>query len=184
MRKIGIILLLLSGFSCNPYQPYYFTHYHITAEYDPASGHLSANVRMVFVPVKEYRDSITLALNEHLEIRSLAAQELRYYEFYSGRLVLYIEEVVMPGDQLHISLAYEGRIAGEGGREAGMIPENGWYPANRDINKMTYRVEMVLPDHVGLELPAIGNGSRWEFDSVKPQDFISVSALVNKGKNP
>lgn len=181
MRKIGIILLLLSGFSCNPYQPYYFTHYHITADYDPATGYLSANVRMVLVPELEYRDSITLALNKYIEIRSLAAQELKYYEFDSGRLVLYIEEAVMPGDQLHISLAYEGPIGGGPGRDAWLNPEDGWYPVNQDIHKMTYRVEMALPDNFSLERPATGNGPSWDFGSVKPQDSIPLPALLKNG---
>ena len=84
MKKLLVIFLLLSGFSCNPYNPYFFTHYHITASYDPSTTSLSANVQMVFVAGQEYHDSITFQLNESVEILSLTAQELKYYEFNKG----------------------------------------------------------------------------------------------------
>ena len=180
MRKIGFILLVLSGFSCNPYQPYYFTHYHISADYDPGTGHLSANVRMVLVPTREYHDSIILDLNGHMEILSLTAQELKYYEFDRGRLVLYIQEAVMPGDQLHISLAYEGQIGGYPGWEAGPPQDYSWYPVNPDIGKITYRVELDLPDNYVLEEPATLDGPGWNWGSVEPRDSICFPPLVYK----
>jgi len=57
---------------------------------------------MVFVAGQEYNDSITFQLNESVEILSLTAQELKYYEFDRGLLVLFIEEAVMKGDPDHL----------------------------------------------------------------------------------
>lgn len=174
MKKLLVIFLLLSGFSCNPYRPYYFTHYHITASYDPASTSLSANVQMVFVPVQEYHDSITFQLNEFVEILSLTAQELKYYEFDSGRLVLYIQEAVMPGDQIHISLTYKGMI-GDGPDKGTMLtPDKLWYPVNPGITKMTYSIELDLPEHYSLEEPGIRKGQSWHWGTEKPLGSIVV----------
>ena len=174
MKKLLVIFLLLSGFSCNPYRPYYFTHYHITASYDPASTSLSANVQMVFVPGQEYHDSITFQLNELVEILSLTAQELKYYEFESGRLVLYIEEAVMPGDQIHISLTYKGMI-GDGPDKGTMLtPDKLWYPVNPGITKLTYSIQLDLPEHYSLEEPGIRKGQSWHWGTEKPLGSIVV----------
>ena len=159
MKNLLFIFLILSGFSCNPYDTYYYTHYHIIASYDPASSGLLANVQIVFVPQQEYRDSIILQLNEHLSIHSLTAQELRYYEFNAGRLVLYIEEPVMPGDQLHISMNYSG-IIGDG-----LIPALAWYPLIPDIEKLTYSVELELPEPYSLDNSWDNKGQRWKLQS-------------------
>jgi hypothetical protein len=174
MKKLLVIFLLLSGFSCNPYRPYYFTHYHITASYDPASTSLSANVQMVFVPEQEYHDSITFQLNEFVEILSLTAQELKYYELDSGRLVLYIQEAVMPGDQIHISLTYKGMI-GDGPDKGTMLtPDKLWYPVNPGITKLTYSIELDLPEHYSLEEPGIRKGQSWHWGTEKPLGSIVV----------
>ncbi len=174
MKKILIISLLLSGSSCNPYRPYYFTHYHISASYDPETHHLSANVQMVFVPSQAYHDSITFQLNESMEIQSMAAQELRYYEFDSGRLVLYIKGSVKPGDQLHVSLAYQGLIEEGNGLGRGLTPGNLWYPVNPATDKLTYSVEMCLPEHYRLDKPWIRKGHCWHSRMQRPLGEITV----------
>jgi len=174
MKRLLIIYLFLSGFSCNPYHPYYFTHYHITASYNPATTRLSANVQMVFVPGQAYHDSITFQLNDAVEIQSLAAQELKYYTFDSGRLVLYIEEAVMPGDQLHISLTYKGMIGDGPGQGPGLTPDNLWYPVNPGTDKLTYSIELYLPEHYRLEKPGIRKGQRWHWGTKKPLGSIAV----------
>jgi hypothetical protein len=178
MEKLLTILFILTGFSCNPYRQYYFTHYHITARFHPASNSLSANVQMVFVPAEAFHDSITFRLHEEMEIESLAAQELKYYEFKGGRLVLYIEEAVLPGDQLHISLTYRGPI-GEA-TKAG----NPWYPSQESIDKMTYAVEMDLPEEYEPGAPAEQKGQRWYWSTDKPLDFIVMPAVRESEKGP
>ncbi len=172
MKKCLIIFLLLSGFSCNPYRQYYFTHYHITAGYDPASTRLSANVQMVFVPGQEYHDSMVFQLNEFFEIQSLTAQELKYYEFDTGRLVLYIEGTVMPGDQLHISMTYRGMIGDGSDNGAMLTPDMLWYPFTPGIDKMTYSVELDLPEQYSLAEPGFRKGQSWHWGTIKPRPSI------------
>ena len=172
MKKLLVIFLLLSGFSCNPYRPYFFTHYHITARYNPSTTSLSANVQMVFVAGQEYHDSITFQLNESVEILSLTAQELKYYEFDKGLLVLYIEEAVMKGDQIHISLTYQGFIGDGSDRGDLLTPDKLWYPVNRGIDKLTYSIELDLPEHLSLEEPWIRKGQSWHWSIKKPMAAI------------
>ena len=172
MKKCLIIFLLLSAFSCNPYRPYDFTHYHITASYDPESTRLSANVQMVFVPGQEYHDSIIFQLNEYVEIQSLTAQELKYYEFDNGRLVLYIEDAIMPGDQIHISLTYKGMIGDSPDEGTMLTPDKLWYPVNSGIDKQTYSIELDLPEHYSLEEPWIRKGQSWHWGTKKPQGTL------------
>lgn len=174
MKKLMVISLLLSAFSCNPYQPYIFTHYHITASYNPATTSLSANLQMVLVAQQEYHDSITFLLNGSLEIISLTAQELKYYEFDKGRLVLYIEEVVMPGDQIHISLAYEGMIEDGADRATWLTPDKLWYPMNLGIDKMTYSIALDLPNHHNLEEPWVRKGQSWHWETKRPSATIAL----------
>lgn len=172
MKKLLAIFLLLSAFYCNPYNPYYFTHYHITAKYDPATTSLSANVQMVFVPGQEYHDSITFELNESLEILSLTAQELKYYEFDKGQLVLYIEDAIMADDQIHISLTYKGMIGDGPGKGTLLTPDMLWYPVNRGIDKLTYSLALDLPEHYRLEEPWIRRGQSWHWGIKKPHAAI------------
>ena len=176
MKKLIPLLLILSGFSCNPYRQYYFTHYHITASFQPAGNSLSANVQMVFVPGQAFHDSIIFRLDEQMEIESLAAQELKYYEFNDGRLVLYIEEPVMPGDQLHISMTYRGQF--------GDAPIQGsdWYPDQESIDKLTYAVEMDLPESYEPGAPAERKGHRWFWGTEKPLDLIVMPVVRESGK--
>jgi hypothetical protein len=177
MRKLLAILGIVSGFSCNPYQSYYFTHYHMSAGYDPGSTLLSASVQMVFVPGQTHRDSIVFRMNGSMDIQALTAQELKHYTFDKGRLVLYIKEEVGARDQLHISLAYEGRT--------GMMPEGGtllptdwnWYPVHPDIRKMTYDIELGLPETYGLEKPWIRRGESWHWESDEPLPAIVAPRL-------
>ena len=177
MRKILIIFLMLTDFSCNPYQPYYFTHYHITARYDPGTTSLSSNVQMVLVAEKAYHDSIIFLLHGSFEILSLTAQELKYYEFENGRLALYIEEAVMPGDQLHISMSYKGKIGH--GQDAGLASDKYWYPVNRNIEKLTYSIELGLPEKYRLEAPGTRKGQIWQWGTTEPQGSISVPIAVD-----
>jgi hypothetical protein len=177
MRKLLTIVLILSGSYCDPYHPYYFTHYHITASYDPASNSLSANVQMVFVPEKAYHDSITFRLNESVEIQSLAAQELKYYEFKGGRLVLFIEEAVRPGDQLHISMTYKGLIGDFSERGQVLSPESLWYPVDPGIDKLTYSIGLDLPEHYNMEKPGIRKGKSWHWGMEKPVVSIAVPRI-------
>lgn len=174
MKKLLIIFLLISGFSCNPYRPYFFTHYHVTARYDPSTTSLLANVQMVFVADQEYHDSITFQLNGSVEILSLTAQELKYYEFDKGLLVLYIEEAVMKGDQIHISLTYQGFIGDGSGRGNFLTPDRLWYPVNRGIDKLTYSIDLDLPEHFSLEEPWTRKGQSWHWSIKKPMAAIDL----------
>jgi len=174
MKKLLLIFLLISGFSCNPYHPYFFTHYHITASYNPSTTSLSANVQMVFVAGQEYNDSITFQLNESVEILSLTAQELKYYEFDRGLLVLFIEEAVMKGDQIHISLTYQGFIGDGPDRGNLLTPDQLWYPVNRGIDKLTYSIELDLPEHFSLEEPWVRKGQSWHWSIKKPMAVIDL----------
>jgi hypothetical protein len=173
MKKLLAIILFLSAFSCNPYQPYLFTHYHITASYNPATSSLSANVQMVLVAEQEYRDSIIFQLNESVEIISLTAQELKYYEFDYGRLVLYIEDAVMAGDQIHISMTYKGMIGNGPEKGVFLTPEKRWYPVNQGIDKLTYSIMLELPGQYSLEEPWIKKGQSWHWETKKPLASIS-----------
>jgi hypothetical protein len=208
MKNLLIANLVLFGCSCNPYQPYYFTHYHIIASYDPASTSLSASVQMVFIPDQEYHDSITFQLNDKVDIHSLTAQELKYYEFDTGRLVLYIEDPVMPGEQLHISLNYSGVIGYEHtlypdldpgltldqeqvpdqqpvldqqpapDQQPVLDPALRWYPVNPDIDKLTYSVKIKLPDPYRLEDPGIRKRGIWHLITEKPLGSIFVPLAI------
>ena len=173
MKKLLHIILFLSAFSCNPYQPYLFTHYHITASYDPATSGLSANVQMVLVAGQEYHDSIIFQLNESVEILSLTGQELKYYEFDKGRLVLYIEDAIMVGDQIHISMTYKGMIGDGPERGVFLTPEKLWYPVNQGIDKLTYSIVLDLPEQYRLEEPWIRKGQSWHWDIKRPSAAIA-----------
>ena len=185
MKKGLTILLILGGFSCNPNHLYHFTHYHITAGYDPASTILSANVRMVFVSGQAYHDSIVFRLNEHMEIQSLSAQELKYYELEGGRLVLYIKEAVRPGDQLHVSMTYRGMLGAVPGvanrkgpgTDQLLSPEDIWYPVSKGTGKLTYAVDMNLPEEYELGAPAIRKGRHWHWETEEPTSTIAMPGL-------
>ena len=178
MKKLLAIILFLSAFSCNPYQPYLFTHYHITASYNPATSSLSANVQMVLVAEQEYRDSIIFQLNESVEILSLTGQELKYYEFDKGRLVLYIEDAVMAGDQIHISMTYKGMIGNGPDRGTLPTPDNLWYPINQGIDKLTYSIMLELPGQYILEEPWIRKGQNWHWETKKPLAAIALPKVT------
>lgn len=185
MKKLLTILLILSGFTCHPYRAYYFTHYHIKANYDPEKQSLTANVQMVFVPGQAFRDSIAFRLNESMAIRSLSAQELKYYAFENGRLVLYIDEVVMPGDQLHVSMTYEGRVGAASGDESrsapvagqGLLAESLWYPVSPGTDRLTYTIAMKLPVAYELGSPAVRKGQHWYWGTELATGSIAMPQL-------
>jgi hypothetical protein len=129
---------------------------------------------MVFVPGQEYHDSITFQLNESLEILSLTAQELKYYEFDKGLLVLYIEDAVMTGDQIHISLAYKGMIGDGPDRGNLPTPDKLWYPVNSGIDKLTYSIVLDLPEQYSLEEPWTRKGQSWHWGIKKPIAAIAL----------
>ena len=163
---MGITFLILLGLvSCNPYQPYNFTHYHMIAEVDPEADKLDANLQMVFVAHSDYYDSIVFWLNEGFEISNLTAQGLKHYEFKEGgRLVLYNQNPVIKGDQLHISLSYSGKPGLNFDPEKLSMSLDSslyWYPWNGDIQTMTYNFSLELPD--GYEI-AQGFGHFLAFD--------------------
>ncbi len=145
--------------SCNPYDPYPFTHYNIKAIIEPEQAKISANVQMIFVPRQEYRDSICFSLNPGLEITSLTAQELKYYEFHTrdtGNLVLYIQDPVGPNEQLHISLSYEGTLSGEA--IISMDSSLFWYPVNSNSSPSTFQAKFALSGKWQISDPATGAG--------------------------
>lgn len=164
-------------FSCNPYEQYAFTHYHIQAELDPGTGHISANIQMVFVARREYHDSICFQLNPDLRIQSLAAQELEFYRFNqgdSGRLVLYIEEAVRPYDKLHISLSYSGRLSEQAvtSLDSTLL----WYPVNQDSSPCTYLAKLALPGGWQVTHPEAQTGKhgKWQLQSEMPCSSIEI----------
>jgi len=186
MKGILLILMVLSGISCKPERLYELTHYHIIAAYDPATTLLSANVQIVFVPGRKYQDSIVFKLNENVEILALTAQELKYYEFNKGRLILYIEEAVLPGDQLHISMNYKGLIGNDpyGVRDLGPVrilgPDQVWYPVSTDIEKLTYSIEMEIPDPYRSMGSVDSNRRTWQISTEKPMGSITIPLGIEK----
>jgi hypothetical protein len=190
---MGVVMSLgLFVFSCNPYERYLLTHYNIQAEYNPETASLAANVQMVLVAGREYRDSICFRLNPGVEIRSLAAQELEHYEFNkadSGRLVIFIEEPVATGDQLHISLSYSGKLGSidrKKNAHGDPVPiEPGitimdsalyWIPVNDDTVPFTLRAKFALPGNWYISRPAANAGrhGKWLIETVKPQHSLSI----------
>ena len=154
MRKLlifGIFLLVC----CNPYQPYLLTHYHMIADIDPVSGIFDMNLQMVYVPRIQQKDSIEFHLDEAFSITSIGAQELVRYESYSGdRLVLYIQNPVIEGDQIHISMSYSGKPGAKfsPGEDLYIIDSIlNWFPVNDDIPLMTCRLRIGLPEGYHLE---------------------------------
>lgn len=177
MKKAFSFLLGLALFSCNPYEQYFFTHYYIQAELDPASALLSANVQMVYVARQDYTDSICFRLNPGVEVHSLASQELVHYrfgEYDRGMLVIYIEEPVAKNDRLHISLSYSGKISPQEVRQ--LDSTLFWLPANEDTGLYTYQVKIALPKPWKVMRPAASSGQhgKWQLESRKPRESLIV----------
>ena len=182
MRKL-IFLTACFLACCNPYQPYYFTHYHIIANIDPESGLFDVNLQMVYLPPSNQNDSIVFLLDEEFAISSLSAQELVRYEFYEGgRLVLYIQEPVAAGDQLNISMSYAGITGyklspGEDYLSIGssMI----WFPVNDKIKTMTYRLDVNLPEGYRVDGSNFNGRSMntYRQESRKPVSSIPVRII-------
>jgi hypothetical protein len=186
VKKLPAILLGTVLFSCNPYEPYFFTHYHIQAELDPGSGRISANVQMVFVARNEYSDSICFRLNPGLNLQTLAAQDLEHYIYRqsdSGWLVIFLEDPIGPNDQLHISLSYSGQLSEstlkvreEDPRDFIQMDSNLlWYPASEDTRPFTYQVKFDLPGSWQMLQPNAEEVHRgkWLIRSGEPQKSMN-----------
>ena len=187
MRQLWIMSLILTGLvSCNPYQSYYCTHYHMIAELDPETGSLTANLQMVFVASKTYSDSIVFRLNKGLEVGSLSSQGLKYYESEGdGRLVLHIQDSVVPGDQLHISMSYSGHpgFSSDHPESVYMLDSSlYWYPWNEDIQVMTYDCLIDIPDSYLIQstLPVSQSKGVWLLQNRGPVSHVILHIRKNK----
>lgn len=180
MKKYPFLtaLIFLFCFSCNPYEKYSSSYYYVQAEIDPAEERLSVNVQMVLVAGRDYRDSIRFDLNPGFEILTLTAQELEQYIFNknnSGKLVLYIEELVAAGDELHISMSYSGKLPAGG---SGILSqETTWLPENPDTRKNRFEAKIALPGGWVLKSPEsiIGKHGKWQ---IRSEEIGSVPDLV------
>jgi hypothetical protein len=170
----GIIFLLTVPESCSPYEPYPYTHYYIQATIEPEIARIAANVQLVFIPRKDYYDSILFYLNPGVEIQSLAAQELQYYEFEGDELRLYIEEPVMRNEQLHISLSYSGVITDRvlEHMDSSLL----WYPLNEDIYPSTFHAKFNLAGEWQISEPETGTGKHGKrlYQSLQPRGFLDI----------
>ena len=179
-RKLRVLiacLVFLILASCNPYEPYPITHYNISASIEPDQARISANVQMVLVTRQEYRDSICFSLNPGVKIHALTAQVLRYYEFYDRdtcNLVLYIEDPVGPGEQLSISLSYEGQLSDE--LLISMDSSLYWYPVNNGSHPATFQAEFSLPGNWQISEPLIVPGKHGKrlYQSRLPRNSLSI----------
>lgn len=177
LSKLSCFLLGMVLFSCNPYEQYSFTHYYIQVEVEPESSLLSANVQMVFVARQEYHDSICFSLNPGVEIQALTAQNLRYYKFYgpdTGRLVLYIDDPVLPDVQLHISMSYSGRLSKQ---EVWQLDSSLlWYPVNEDTQPCTYHAKFALPGYLQISHPEANTDKHGKLlvQNLEPGNFIEI----------
>jgi hypothetical protein len=187
VKRLHAILLGTVLFSCNPYEPYFFTHYHIQAELDPGTGLISANVQMVFVARQDYSDSICFRLNPALNIHTLAAQNLEHYIYRqsdSGWLVIFLEDPIGPRDQLHISLSYSGQLLGstrkvrEEDQKDFMQLDSTlyWYPANQDTWPFTFQAKFALPGSWQIIRPdaSTGRHGKWLIHSGEPQKSMNI----------
>ena len=186
MRQLWIVSLILTGLvTCNPYQTYYYTHYHMIAEMDPETGILNANLQMVFFAKKTYADSIVFRLNKGLEVISLSSQGLRYYELDGdGGLVLYIQDTVVPGAQQHISMSYFGNpgfTADPPGSGYLLDSSLYWYPWNEDVQIMTYDYLFEIPGGYQIQSTVPVNQSRegWQLQNPKPGSHAVVHIRKN-----
>jgi len=177
LRILTSILGVLVLSSCNPYEPYPFTHYNIKAAIDPEEASISANVQMVFIPRQEHSDSICFYLNPGVEILSLTAQELKHYKFFhadTGKLVLYIQETVRPFEQLHISLSYAGKLANRS--LVSMDSSIFWYPVNIDTPPSTFQAKFALPGKWQISNLTTGTGKHGKrlYQSTLPQSALNL----------
>ena len=149
----SLLLIILAG--CNPYQPYSDSHLNILAEFDPVSGQMDVNLQMVYLSKTDHADSIVFNLNRDFSILSLSAQELVRYELSEdGQLVLYIQEAVPSGDRLHISMSYTGNpgcFITPGTNRFDIDSMICWLPFRDDIQPLTYRMGIQLPQGFRVE---------------------------------
>ena len=185
MRPLIPLLLAASLYACSPHKEYSFTHYYVAAGFDPGSGRLSSSVQMVFRAKRYYADSLGFLLDPGLEVNTLAAQDLdRYLYTHSdtGRLVLYLEDPLAPGDQLHISLHYSGTLNG-GGLDSSLL----WIPFNREAGPFTMDAKLVLPDSWRVFRPEARRGRRgeWMISPANPVNSIRIVLVQAKpAENP
>jgi len=182
MRKLFGFLSAIALLSCNPYEQYSATHLYIQAEVEPGSARIAANVQMVFVARKEYTDSICFRLNPGLKIQSIAAQELQKYRFNEngdGKLVLYIEEQISPGDALQISLSYSGQL---GPNEIQRLDSSlYWYPMNENTRPCTYQAKFAVPGKWRITDPGSSTGKhgKWLVESRDVRESLSITFQRN-----
>ena len=178
MRKLFGFLSAMILLSCNPYEQYSSTHLYIQAEVQPESARIAANVQMVFVAGKEYTDSICFRLNPELKIQSMAAQVLEKYRFNEngdGKLILYIEEQINPGESLQVSLSYSGQL---GPNEIHRLDSSlHWYPMNEDTRPCTYQAKFALPGkwHITDPDSGIGKHGKWLVESRDTLESLEIS---------
>lgn len=150
----------------------------------PDSAWLSANVQMVFVARQEYNDSICFDLNPGVDIHSLTAESLEHYlfgEYQSGKLVLYLEDPVLPNKQLHIALSYSGSLSPDG---ISRLDSNlAWYPANANTRPCTYHAKFALPGTWQISHPEAGIGAhgKWLLQSPEPKRSLDIVFSATPG---
>ena len=155
------------------------------ADIDPGSGMFDVNLQMVYVPLLNHTDSIVFHLDETFSIGSLSAQELVSYELNEeGRLVLYIQDPVEAGDQIHISMSYSGRTGYKlSPGEASLIIDSTlkWFPVNDDIPHMTYRIRIGFPESYRMDGENVGGKSNKTYllESTEPESSIRLRILRN-----
>ena len=147
MQKYLIISLILLV-SCNPYQPHESTHFNVHADIDPRSGLFDVNLQLVYLSPSDHYDSLVFRLDKAFTIHSLSAQELIRYEF-SGDLVLYIQDPVLAGDRLHVSMSYSGKTEFQfspGMDHLDIASAREWLPFRDDMEALSYRLNITLPE--------------------------------------
>jgi hypothetical protein len=65
-------------------------------------------------------------------------------------------------------MAYKGMIGFGPGRDAMLTPDRLWYPLIPGIEKLTYSIELDLPEQYSLEYPGIQKGQYWHFGTDEP----------------
>ena len=153
------------------------------ADIDPGSGMFDVNLQMVYVPLINHTDSIVFHLDEAFSIGSLSAQELVRYELNEGgRLVLYIQDPVAAGDQVHVSMSYSGRTECKlSPGEDSLIIDSAlnWFPISDDIPLMTYRLRIGFSESYHMDGENVGGKSNKTYllESLEPESSIRFFIL-------
>lgn len=144
IRLLPAFLLLLPA--CDPYVQYGSSQYYLQVEADPSSCRIAVNLQLVFLARTQHSDSLCFTLNPALGIETLTAQDLDHYRYSAtdtGRLVLYLDHPVYPGDQLHISLSYKGILPDP--PLARLDSSLLWYPCNEESLPAGFLVKLSIP---------------------------------------